>query len=442
MTDPSRGRVVVIGAGPAGLAAAVAAADAGASVVMINEAAQSGGQIWRRDVNGAMPDRARDLFVRAEAASIMHRTCSTVIDARSVDGGHLLTIERGGSDPMDSPTETVGSTGELFASRVILATGARELFLPFPGWTLPGVVGVGAIQAMVKGGLDVRGKRIIIAGSGPLLVAVAASIAARGANILMIAEQAPALRMMAFSAGLLRAPRIARDALGYAAAISPKAFHFGSWVVAAHGESGVRQATITDGRRERTIDCDYLCIGYGLVPNTELAQLIGCGLSTRGVDADENQETTVPGVYAAGECVGVAGVDAAIAEGTIAGFAAGGARERAASHHRDREGARAWGRRLESTFALRPELRKLATAETIVCRCEDVRLGSIDPAWTPRQAKLYARVGMGPCQGRVCRPSLEHLYGWGQDRVRAPIYPSLLSTLAAHGADHDTRGAK
>jgi hypothetical protein len=121
-------------------------------------------------------------------------------------------------------------------------------------------------------------------------------------------------------------------------------------------------------------------------------------------------------------------VDAAIAEGGIAANAALAAPV-PDDMRRDRSDARGWGKRLADTFALRDEVLKLATAETVVCRCEDVTIGALDRSWTSRQAKLYTRAGMGPCQGRVCGPALRALFGWAPDRVRAPLYPAYLSSL-------------
>jgi NADPH-dependent 2,4-dienoyl-CoA reductase/sulfur reductase-like enzyme len=429
MPDRRDAEIVVIGAGPAGLAATVTADEARRRVLVVHDAAYSGGQIWRRDVVRKPPTRAQHWLRRVEQTTASWVDGATVIDVRTIDATHLVTVERD------------GRAAEFAARRVILATGARELFLPFPGWTLPGVLGVGAAQAMAKGGLDMRGKRVVIAGSGPLLVAVAASLARRGARIVMVAEQASLKRMIGFGARLFGAPRIALDAIGYMSAVPPKAVRFGTWVVGADGDDRVRQVSVTNGASRQTIDCDLLCVGYGLVPNTELAQLFGCEVTAHGIVVSVNQETTVPGVYAAGECVGIAGVDAALAEGAIAGFAAADMPDRSAPYRRRRAVARSWGRRLESTFALRPELLALAAPDTIVCRCEDVRFGDVDRAWSARQAKLYARIGMGPCQGRVCGPALAKICGWTPDRIRAPVYPSFLSSLSAPQSPRDTPGA-
>jgi NADPH-dependent 2,4-dienoyl-CoA reductase/sulfur reductase-like enzyme len=408
--------VAIVGGGPAGIAAAVAAASLGRTPVLIADQHALGGQIWRKDVANVRAGAAKPWLDRLESSRCDTILGATVIDARSEAGRHHLIIERG------------GAREEILASKVILAAGARELFLPFPGWTLPGVTGVGGLQAMAKGGLELRGKRVIIAGTGPLLIAVAASLVKRGANILAIVEQAPTTRMLGFMARLATAPKVARDALSYGLSLRPGQIRFGSWIESVAGDERVRRATISTGRRRETIDCDYLAVGYGLISNTELAQLFGCRTSADGIAVDDRQETSVKGVFAAGECVGVAGVDAAIAEG---GIAAAGACDApvAAELRRDRSDARAWGKRLSDTFALRDEVLGLATGETIICRCEDVTLGSIDRSWSSRQAKLYTRTGMGPCQGRVCGAALRAMYGWSPDRVRAPLYPAYLSSL-------------
>jgi NADPH-dependent 2,4-dienoyl-CoA reductase/sulfur reductase-like enzyme len=342
---------------------------------------------------------------------------TTVIDAeRDADGFRLVVESSDGSR-------------EIHAAKLVLATGARELFLPFPGWTFPGVLGVGAIQAMVKSGFQVRDNRVIIAGTGPLLVAVAAHLVKHGARVIALVEQASVGRMLRFAIETAVRPTIMSTAVKYASAIPPRAVNLGTWVRSVAGEGQTLTARLTDGRRDRTMECDLLCVGYGLVPNTELARLLGCEASAGGIVVDEKQRTTVDGIYAAGECVGIAGVAAALGEGTAAGWAAAGKVERRRDV-RARVAARRWGTVLERSFALRPEIGRLAGPDTIVCRCEDVRLGAIDSLWTARQAKLYTRIGMGPCQGRICGPAMGHLREWAPDRVRAPIYPSLVSSLA------------
>ncbi|HEY0969797.1 MAG TPA: FAD-dependent oxidoreductase, partial [Gemmatimonadales bacterium] len=237
-----------------------------------------------------------------------------------------------------------------------------------------------------------------------------------------------------FAASLWRRPELLLRAAGYRAAFRGARHVTGSWVTAAHGTSAVERVTVTDGRHETTLDCDLLCVGHGLVPATELARLAGCSLAGGAVVVDHRQETTVRGLYCAGEPTGIGGADLSLIEGEIAGLCAAGSDDDAAAMY----GARATLRRhaiaMERAFAPRAELRDTCTADTIVCRCEDVTRGEIDPTWCARQAKLYTRAGMGPCQGRVCGPALEFLLGWAPDAVRPPIEPVLLATLLPDAA--------
>jgi NADPH-dependent 2,4-dienoyl-CoA reductase/sulfur reductase-like enzyme len=180
--------------------------------------------------------------------------------------------------------------------------------------------------------------------------------------------------------------------------------------------------TLTDGKRAIEATCDLLACGFGLVPNLELPRLLGCAVSRGAVIVDGSQRSSDPAVFAAGEACGVGGAELALVEGEIAGRVAVGAAV-PAQLLRQRGRLRAFARGLEAAFAPRAELHALAHPETVVCRCEDVPRGRLHPAWTPRQAKLYTRAGMGPCQGRVCGGALELLFGWPPDTVRPPLYP-------------------
>jgi NAD(P)H-nitrite reductase large subunit len=313
-------------------------------------------------------------------------------------------------------------------ARLVLATGARELFLPFPGWTLPGVVGTGGAQALFKAGADFREKRVIVAGSGPLLPAVAATLLAGGARIVGIAEQATLARLAAFGLGLWRAPAKLAEALGYGARLAGAPFRSGSWVESVAARDGVLRATLSDGSRTWTWDCDVLACGYGLVPNLELPRLLGCDTRADAVVTDALQQTSVAGVYAAGELSGIAGVDHALATGSIAGLAAAG-REIPAALARRAERERAVGTRLADAFRVRQELLRLAAPDTLVCRCEDVAAGRCAEATSSREAKLLTRAGMGPCQGRVCGPALSFLHGWPPDTIRSPLTPTPIAVL-------------
>lgn len=401
--------IAIVGAGPAGLAAANAAAENGANVVVIDENPVPGGQIWRGKGIKLHPS-AQTWMDRPALANVRFLRSATVFDAPNPT---TLIVDQG--------TGVV----KVQAERVILATGARELFLPFPGWTLPGVAGAGGLQALWKAGLDLQGKSVVISGSGPLLLAVAANLSAAGANVRMIAEQTPFRNLLLFGKTLLRHPAKAKQALemkGIAAKFRP-----GTWVARAEGEGKLQAVVVTNGWKETRIECDYLGCGFGLVPNVEIAQLLGCEIKDGAVVVDGEQRTTIENVFCVGEPTGVGGVDQAIDEGTIAGLVATGKDaselQGKMSHHREFEQA------MTRAFAPRPELRALSTPQTLVCRCEDVTHERLRQCPDGRSAKLHTRCGMGPCQGRVCGPATEFLFGWEAGTVRPPLKPIAIQTL-------------
>ncbi|HET8548379.1 MAG TPA: FAD/NAD(P)-binding oxidoreductase [Bryobacteraceae bacterium] len=395
--------VVVVGGGPAGIAAACTAADGERRVAIIDENPAPGGQIWRATEN--------NWTRRLRAAPIILLPSTRIVDAPAP--GALLA-------------ETRDSSGELEYRKLVLATGGRECFLPFPRWTLPGVFGAGGLQSLVKTGLPVRGKRVVVAGTGPLLLAVAAFLRNQGAVVPVIAEQASAGALCCFLAGLIREPGKLAQAVVMRATLAAVPYRTSSWITAVHGEHNVTGVTLNTGQ---TWACDYVACGFGLVPNTELAQLLGCDLRGAFVVVDRYQQTSVANVLCAGEPTGIGGVDAALLEGQIAGFAATDRHREADALHRRRDDS--FAARLEHAFALRPELKTLAPPDTIVCRCEDVPLAALRAHGSWRAAKLQSRCGMGPCQGRVCGPAVRYLLGWQPESVRPPILPARLSSLAA-----------
>jgi len=403
--------VAVVGAGPAGIAAAVNAAARGRTVVLLDAAPRPGGQIWRHRGSEGLPAVGRRWLARLRHSSVTWIPSATVLDAGEP---RTLLAER---------------EGRAFAVRyrgLVIATGAAERIIPFPGWTLPNVFGVGGLQALLKTGMSVAGKRVVLAGSGPLLLPVAAALARAGARLAVVAEQAAASSVYGFAASLVGSPGRLGQAARYRAAFLGARYRCGTWVVRADAAGPALMITLTDGRRVWTELADMAGIGYGLVPSVGLAQLAGCEIRSGAVATERSQRTTVPGVFAAGESTGIAGAEAAIAQGIVAGrTAAGGS---AAGSGR---ATRRFAARLTRAFALRSELLALADARTIVCRCEDVRLGQIDPAWSSRQAKLYTRAGMGPCQGRVCQPALEFLLGTRADPARIPLFAAPVAALAA-----------
>ena len=416
--------IVVVGAGPAGLVAATAAAAAGRKVAVLDDNPHVGGQIWRAGAGKSGADRARERAVTAfEASGAELFAGCQVVDATASPGtlqGWVGAEQRLESFQFES---------------LILATGARERFLPFPGWTLPGVFGAGGLQALVRGGYDVRGKRVVVSGTGPLLLAVAAHLKQDGAEIVTIAEQAPMSQLAGFATSLLSRPAKVWQGMQLRAELASVPYRTGCWVVAAEGSETVTRVRLTDGSRTWAEQCDLLACGFHLVPNTELASLLGCRVTETGVEVNAEQQTSVKGVYCAGEPTGVAGVDAAIVQGEIAGLIAAGEAAAAAHLYGRRDAEVKFGHAMTRAFALRAEVLKLARPETIVCRCEDVCLGELEGKMMPRRdwtdAKLQTRCGMGPCQGRICGPALEALFGWRNASVRPPIFPIPIAALCS-----------
>jgi NADPH-dependent 2,4-dienoyl-CoA reductase/sulfur reductase-like enzyme len=420
--------VVVVGAGPAGIAAAVRAAESGRRVVVADESPNVGGQIWRHRPGEPAPAAARRWLARLASSGARVLAGTSVVDAHGDPHGDA----HAGFELLAERHDTAMT---LRASQLVLATGARERFLPFPGWTLPGVVGIGGAQALLKAGMAVTGKSVVIAGSGPLLLPVAASLRAAGGRVTLVAEQAPMRRIAGFVAGLWRRPAALLDAARYRARFAGTPYRLGWWVTEARGTTALHEVVLTDGRGSRVVRCDLLCTGYGLVPNVELPRLLGCAVERGVVVVDDEQRTSVPGVFCAGEPTGIGGVDLALVEGEVAGLYVAGRSAEARTLFARRSRLRRLAAAMEHAFTPRAELPGVVTSETIVCRCEDVPFGAVRPEWSPRQAKLYTRAGMGPCQGRVCGPSLSFLCGWPADTVRAPVEPARLETLArARGA--------
>lgn len=411
--------VLVIGAGPAGLAAACLAAEAGKTVAVLDHAPWSGGQIWRGEAERPTLPLARRWLPRLaqSGARVFHGT-----SAVAAPGNKIVLAE------------TPAGAAQFNWDKLILATGARELFLPFPGWTFPGVMGPGGVHAMAKAGWPVAGKRIVVAGTGPLLLAVASGLRQHGARIVCVAEQAPMTAVARFGFGLLRHPGKLRQGLGVKAGLLGVPYRCGVWPVRADGEGVVQRVTLTDGRRSWTETCDCLAVGFHLVPNLEWPQLLGCAVDHGRVAVDEWQATTVPGVFCAGEPTGVGGADCALVEGQIAGLAAAGQAEAARALFAERARWHRFRKSLGRAFALRPEVRRLADAETIVCRCEDVRHGELAACDGWRAAKLHTRCGMGPCQGRTCGGAVRELFGWEMESVRPPVFPAAVASLMGGGS--------
>lgn len=399
--------VLVVGGGPAGLAAALCAGKSGARVGIVDGNPTFGGQIWRGECGHESAEAAKWLEHLGEAR-----------------------VERfPGTRVFDAPErnillgEATGGRLALGYGKLILATGARERFLPFPGWTLPNVMGAGGLQALVRSGLPIRGKRVVVAGTGPLLLAVAAHLRKRGAEIAMICEQASWASLGIFAARLLSHPKKLAEAAKLSMDLRGMRFAPGCWPVRAQGAAVLRAVVVEQRGKQQSIECDYLGCGFHLVPNTELALLLGCELQDRFVKVDDLQRTSCTDVYCAGEPTGIGGVGLAVVEGKIAGMAAVGRVDDAKRLFAPRRKLRAFMQVLDTAFSLRSELQGLPDKDTIVCRCEDVTYGHLKGQVSWRAAKLQTRCGMGPCQGRVCGAATDFLFGWKVDSARPPLFP-------------------
>ncbi|MFJ9538563.1 FAD-dependent oxidoreductase [Streptomyces sp. NPDC101225] len=456
--------LAVIGAGPAGLAATVAAAAHGIRVTLVDAASQAGGQFYRQPAAGLRAsrpqalhhdwrtwERLRDaLAAHVKAGSVRHLTDHQVwFVERPPEGGesgrftvHALL----GPEPRDATT--------VDADAVLLATGGYEKVLPFPGWTLPGVVTAGGAQALLKGALVVPGRSAVVAGTGPLLLPVAAGLAAAGVEVAALVESAAPAAFLRRTRTLAARPGKVAEGAGYAARllrhrVRTLARHT---VVEAHGGDRLEAVTVAaldgDGRvgrgTGRRIPCDTLAVGHGMLPHTDLAEALGCRLDGPAVHVDGEQRTDVPGVWAAGEATGVGGSGLALAEGHIAGRSAAARLRGREPDPREWAGAamsrtrlREFAAVLDAVYAPPAHWTEQVRDDTVVCRCEEVTAGAIRGAVGElgagdlRTVKLLTRAGMGWCQGRVCAPGAAGLAGCEPTPSTSPFArPVPLGVLA------------
>src|SRR4051794_39222544 len=439
--------VAVVGGGPAGMAAAMAAARANATVALIDEYAASGGQIWRRRFDevgeaapASLPAHAARLCAQLASSSVEVLAGATVWAAPARDT-LLLT----------------GAVSRVRASAVVLATGAYDRPVAFPGWTLPGVMTAGGAQALAKGQGVVPGQRVLLAGAGPFLLPVAEQLAKHGAEVVAVVEATrrrdwlrAAPRMAAYPGRLL-------DYARYRTSV--RRIVWGHVIVRAEGDGRVRSATIARAGAdwppaggERTFEVDAVCTAYGFLPSVDLARALGCALSGDAVAHDGDMRTSVSSVFVAGEAAGIGGADAAQVEGELAGWMAAAHAARASNgngkgHRRHaqtpnlpalrarRENLAGFAGVLNDLFDARPGLLSLAAPDTILCRCEDVTAGAIDSAvangaTSMSALKVVTRCGQGPCQGRTCeRLVAARLREPERFSARAPVRPVPLDVL-------------
>jgi NADPH-dependent 2,4-dienoyl-CoA reductase/sulfur reductase-like enzyme len=422
--------VLVVGGGPAGLAAAATAAGLGLDVALVDERPTLGGQIYKqpgpgfvvRDPGRLGRDhlRGRELIEAAEAsgAELLPLTSAVAVWQDEVvlvtEGRHARTVS---------------------AAHLVIAPGAHDRPVVFPGWTLPGVLTAGAAQTIVKTQRVLPGERVVFAGSGPLALAFPAQLHRYGANVLLALEAGP----RPGAGDLLRLGRAARgntalfrDAMSYRSALlrGRVPMRYGRIVVRAEGDGRVEQVVhaavdrdwrVVPGTEERA-EADTLCVGYGFVPSVELLRLAGCDfaydedLGGAVVVVDDWLRTTVARVSAAGDGTGIAGALVAVDQGRLAALGAaldldaltsGEADRRAASARARLRRKHAFRMALRPLHAVGPGAYELAADDTVVCRCEEVTRSEIEAAASETTdlnvVKGLTRAGMGLCQGRICQ---------------------------------------
>ncbi|UCF92881.1 MAG: FAD-dependent oxidoreductase [Desulfobacterales bacterium] len=462
--------LLVIGAGPGGLAAAVEAARAGAKVTLLDENPQPGGQIYRQlpagfrltDPKALGRDFPRGQKLLAEFAQVRERV--EYLDEALIWGvfqDSEVAFQRG------------QNSHSLRYRKLIVSVGAYERPVPFPGWTLPGVLTAGGAQRLVKIQRVLPGEKILLAGTGPLLLALANQIVDAGGQVAAIVEAGRIENWWRLARGAWGQWPLVADAWHYYRGIRQARIPLlrGHIITAARGDGQVAEAVVAEADRQwrprpgtaRIFRVDTVCLGYGFVPSVELTRLAQCDHRydpQRGgwiPVRNEAMETSVPGVYAAGDCTGVAGSLVAVEEGRIAGIgaaqslgylSAAEAHPRLEACRRRRAGLLRLRQVLDEISMPRPGLYELAQDDTIVCRCEEITLGEIKKALREgptdmNEIKRMTRMGMGACQGRMCAAALQEIMArekgvppaeLGFLNPRPPVKPVPLPVLAGHQA--------
>jgi thioredoxin reductase/bacterioferritin-associated ferredoxin len=437
--------LIVVGAGPAGSAAALAADEAGLRVVLLDEEADAGGQVYRPPARSTLgAPRTTDEKAGADLRSALQ--CSRV-DRRF--GRRVWSVVPG------YRVDAIGPDGSesYVAPRVVAATGTHERVVPFPGWTKPGVIGLAAATILLKSQAMSPGRRVVVAGSGPLLWAVAAKVIGAGAEVAALVDASP------FAAWLRRVPLLAtRPSLLLEGAAWMGAIRrarvpvYSGWVVrSARGDPAVSEVVIgphggaegSSARTARVIETDCLAIGHGLVPGAELTRLLRADHRydrLRGgwvPDCDAFGRTSLEGLYAAGDGAGIAGAVPSGLAGRLAGLAAArdagslGAADfasRTSGIRREHARAMRFSNAVSELMAIRSDLVAQIEPDTVVCRCEDVTRREIDEAIADgarevNQLKHFTRCGMGPCQGRMCGDVVAELVaGHAASRENAGVW--------------------
>jgi NADPH-dependent 2,4-dienoyl-CoA reductase/sulfur reductase-like enzyme len=450
--------VTVIGAGPAGLAAAAAAARAGLSVLLLDEQHEAGGQVWRAAAAILEDPERREKFGDSYGGAAEALDALQEAGVEAVFGATLVDRGPDGALHWLGPACHRPRLRETRARAVIVATGAMERPVPFPGWTLPGVMGVGALQLAMKQRGEAPEGRVVIAGQGPLALLTLAQLRryeAPPVAVLDFGGPWPSRAALRLAPAMLGDPMLmlkgARLTLARQRMRTP--LFRAITRLTAIGDERLEAVRFESAGRVHEIACDRLAVHDGVIPNTQVSRLLGVPHRWSDAQAAFVPETGPLGqaaddVWIVGDGAGVAGVEAAGLAGRLAGLDAARALGALSADAFDKATAaprRLLGRRRRARHfldALHPPLPSgaLASDQTILCRCEAVTVGALREAVAagapgPNRAKRATRCGMGPCQGRMCGNALTRLLASetgqapgdvGALRVRPPLKPVLI----------------
>ncbi|MDP3799050.1 MAG: FAD/NAD(P)-binding oxidoreductase [Polaromonas sp.] len=449
---------VIVGAGPAGVRAAQTLVAHGVRPVVIDEAPRWGGQIYRQPPPGFTRSKRTLYGFEAGRAEALHSAMANILDRVNYRPDTLVWSAEGGRLDLLSH----GRMGTLPYGQLIVATGATDRVLPFPGWTLPGVYTLGAAQVALKYQGCAIGSRVVIAGTGPLLYLVAYQYAKAGATVVAVLDTASFKDKALAAPAMLRQPAVFAKGVYYLGWLRAHGVpvHQGVRLVRATGEARVTAMRWRDGATEREVACDAVAFGYALRSETQLADLLGCRFSYNALqraalpERDGAGRSSVPGVYLAGDGAGIMGADAAEWAGERAALAlladAGKAVDavdaaRAAELEAKLARTAAFRVGLEQAFPFPLDWAASAPDELVICRCEEITAGQLRQcvqdtgAREMNRLKALTRVGMGRCQGRTCGVAaaeiLAHACAAAPDAVgrlrgQAPIKPLPFAAMA------------
>jgi len=453
---------VVIGAGPTGLRAALTAARMGVDVTVIGEDPHHGGQIFRSLTS---PLQTQGHIMELQDHQILDDLQS---DLNKVDI-HFLnkTIVWGIFDDNVIAFDK-SNKSRIKAKKILIAEGAYESPVAFPGWTLPGVMTLGGVQILLKSQGIIPTGKIIVAGTGPLLFYTASQLIEKGADVKAVLEASSLKKWMRWTIHLLRAPGILGKGIKYLNILRKHhvPVYYSTVPLEAKGSDGLKEVIFAQVDKQwrpmpgtkKEMATDLLCLNFGFIPSTQFSHMAGCEHTCdpqiRGwlPKVNSSYETSVEGIHVAGDCTGIGGVKKAVLEGELVGNEVARYLGRISNTEADRHlsvlqkkirGHLWYQQFLRKIYSFRPGLLDLLTDDTIICRCEEVNFGMIshlieNKSCSLEEIKLRSRTGMGRCQGRFCYPTLLGIFSkvlsdedvCNQNFVgRIPVKPLPLETL-------------